>query len=260
MARTSSIYDHFDLYLTTIWPLWPSTYLKKCFKWHFSSSRATTVPNCFEIHALLYKLWSWQIRTGARVHAHTQNKSCNNYVSLTHKRAKQKYLSKIYEVWKHWNNISDCFVSLESTYRNTILDVANSPASVTPCLLIFNVCTLIFHARCQRVPSRESRMPFYILGKNPAGYFVLTGSNSLHKTWAPKFWPGPRKKKFRHPAGCWKILASLYPCTTGDNHVSCVQLSKPDVGTLSYRRSHYWWQKERWVTVVFVQFSVFCVN
>ena len=32
---------------------------------------------------------------------------------------------------------------------------------------------------------------------------------------------------------------------TGDNHVTCVQLSKPDVATLSYRRSHYWWQKER---------------
>ena len=31
----------------------------------------------------------------------------------------------------------------------------------------------------------------------------------------------------------------------GDNHVTCVQLSKPDVVTLSYRRSHYWWQKER---------------
>ena len=56
--------------LTFIWPLWPwpSTYLKKCFKWHFSSSRATTVPTCFEIHALLYKLWSWQIRRDARTH------------------------------------------------------------------------------------------------------------------------------------------------------------------------------------------------
>ena len=32
---------------------------------------------------------------------------------------------------------------------------------------------------------------------------------------------------------------------TGDNHVTCVQLSKPDVATLSYRRTHYWWQKER---------------
>ena len=32
---------------------------------------------------------------------------------------------------------------------------------------------------------------------------------------------------------------------TGDNHVTCVQLSKPDVATLSYRRSHYWWHKER---------------
>ena len=32
---------------------------------------------------------------------------------------------------------------------------------------------------------------------------------------------------------------------TGDNHVTCLQFSKPDVATLSYRRSHYWWQKER---------------
>ena len=65
MARTSSVYDHFDLYLTTVTLI----YLK-CFKWHFSSSRATTVPNCFEIHALLYKLWSGQIRTDARTHIH----------------------------------------------------------------------------------------------------------------------------------------------------------------------------------------------
>ena len=35
--------------LTFIWPLWPwpSTYLKKCFKGHFSSSRTTTVQNYF---------------------------------------------------------------------------------------------------------------------------------------------------------------------------------------------------------------------
>ena len=32
---------------------------------------------------------------------------------------------------------------------------------------------------------------------------------------------------------------------TGDNHVTCGQLSKPDVATLSYRRSHYWWEKEK---------------
>ena len=83
--------------LTFIWPLWPwpSTYLK-CLKWHFSSSRATTVPNCFEIHALLHKVWSWQFRTDARTdaltHVHTPNKNCNNYVLLTHKRGRQKLL------------------------------------------------------------------------------------------------------------------------------------------------------------------------
>ena len=53
---------------------------------------------------------------------------------------------------------------------------------------------------------------------------------------------------------------SQLPVLTGDNHVTCGQLSKPDVATLSYRRSHYWGRNERWVTVVFVQFSVFCVN
>ena len=38
--------------LTFIWPLWswPSTYLKMCFRWHFSTSRTTTVQNYFEIH------------------------------------------------------------------------------------------------------------------------------------------------------------------------------------------------------------------
>ena len=35
----------FDL---QVWP-WPSTWLNKCFKWHFYSSRRTTVPYYFEI-------------------------------------------------------------------------------------------------------------------------------------------------------------------------------------------------------------------
>ena len=62
-----------DKFNTCIWPFWPlfdpcDLDLKKCFKWHFSSSRATTVPNCFAIHALLYKLWSGQIWTDARTY------------------------------------------------------------------------------------------------------------------------------------------------------------------------------------------------
>ena len=40
-------------------------------------------------------------------------------------------------------------------------------------------------------------------------------------------------------------LNGFYHICTGDNHVTCGQLSKPDVATLSYRRSHYWWEKER---------------
>ena len=73
MLRTSSIhvFDHFDLYLTPVTLTFNLP--KNCFKWHFSSSRATTVPNCFEIHALLYKLWSGQIRTDALTHTHAPN-------------------------------------------------------------------------------------------------------------------------------------------------------------------------------------------
>ena len=58
MARTRSIYDllSFDL---QVWP-WPSTYLNKCCKWHFYSSRTTIVPNYFEIHAWMYTFWPGQ--------------------------------------------------------------------------------------------------------------------------------------------------------------------------------------------------------
>ena len=45
MARTSSIYDHFDLYLTPVTLTFNLP--QKCFKWHFSSSRITTVQNYF---------------------------------------------------------------------------------------------------------------------------------------------------------------------------------------------------------------------
>ena len=45
MARTSSIYDHFDLYLTPVTMTFNLS--KKCFKWHFSFSRTTTVQNYF---------------------------------------------------------------------------------------------------------------------------------------------------------------------------------------------------------------------
>ena len=52
-----------------------STYLNKCFKWHFFSSKKTTVPNYFEIHAQMYKLRPRQILTDARtMHARTYTK------------------------------------------------------------------------------------------------------------------------------------------------------------------------------------------
>ena len=58
MAKTSSIYDHFDLYLTPMILTFNLT--EKCFKWHFYSSRKPTVQNYFEIHAQMYKLWPGQ--------------------------------------------------------------------------------------------------------------------------------------------------------------------------------------------------------
>ena len=117
MAPTSSIYDHFDLYLTPVILTFTLpeknvsngtssprgqqlckiilksmdkctsygqaqymtilTFICPCdldlqptqkyFKWQFFS-RATTVPNCFKVHALLYKLWSEQIRTDAQTY------------------------------------------------------------------------------------------------------------------------------------------------------------------------------------------------
>ena len=49
----------FDL---SVWH-WPSTYLNKCFKWHFYPSRRTTVPDYFKIHAQMYKLWPRQAQS-----------------------------------------------------------------------------------------------------------------------------------------------------------------------------------------------------
>ena len=67
MARTSSIhvYGHFDLYLT---PVTLTFNLSKMFQMALLLLKCN---NCFEIHALLYKLWSGQTgRTHGRTHIH----------------------------------------------------------------------------------------------------------------------------------------------------------------------------------------------
>ena len=61
MAQTSSIYDHFDLYLT------PLTLTFNLPEKNVSNSTSPpreqqTVQNYFEIHALMYKLWSGQAK------------------------------------------------------------------------------------------------------------------------------------------------------------------------------------------------------
>ena len=89
MIRTSSIYDHFDLYLT---PLILTFNLPKMFQGQqlcqvvFESMHYCTSygPD---------KFGRTHRRTDARTHAHTPNQNCNNYVSLTRKRARQKQLN-----------------------------------------------------------------------------------------------------------------------------------------------------------------------
>ena len=67
-GQAQYVFDHFDLFLTPVTLTF--NLLKKCFKWHFSS-RATAVPNCFEILELLNKLWSGQIRMDGRTDGRT---------------------------------------------------------------------------------------------------------------------------------------------------------------------------------------------
>ena len=52
----------------------------------------------------------------------------------------------------------------------------------------------IVHPKVPNGAQQESQTPFNIPRENPAGYFVLIGSNSSHESWAPKFWPGPLNK------------------------------------------------------------------
>ena len=87
MARTSSIHvsDHFDLYLT---PVTLTFNLPK------NVSNGTSSPQGQQLCQIVLKSMHYCISNGpeksGQTHAHTPNKNCNNYVSLTHKRARQK--------------------------------------------------------------------------------------------------------------------------------------------------------------------------
>ena len=50
------------------------------------------MPNCFDIHALSYKLWSGQIWTDEQMHTHTRTKIVTICLAVTCKRARQKLL------------------------------------------------------------------------------------------------------------------------------------------------------------------------
>ena len=104
MARTSSKYDHFDLYLTPVTLTFNLP--EKCFKWHFSSSKATTVQNYFEIRF-------------ARVSSHVDDFNTRNKV-LTAKLLRQGYgylkirkaFSKLYR--RHFDIVSKYNVGLKT--------------------------------------------------------------------------------------------------------------------------------------------------
>ena len=112
MAWTSSIYDHFIL--------WPSSVTltlnlpEQMFQMALlllkeNNCAHSTVPIFFfEIHAQMYKLWPGQIWTKTKqcTHAHTPNWSCNNYVSLTSKRFDKNVSSVIYSEFKDY--IANC--------------------------------------------------------------------------------------------------------------------------------------------------------
>ena len=88
MARTSSIYDHFDPCGLDLQPTW-----KKYFKWHFSSP----------------------------------NKNCNNFVSLTRKRAWQKWylfltVVLVYVLRFEWNIVYTRLVQIALDYQTILSD------------------------------------------------------------------------------------------------------------------------------------------
>ena len=69
MARTSSIYDHFDLYLTPVTLIF--NLFKKCFKWHFSFSSSRGRQLCkIILKFMLHKCTSYGRTSSIHVYDH----------------------------------------------------------------------------------------------------------------------------------------------------------------------------------------------
>ena len=105
MARTSSIhvFDHFDLYLTPV--ILTFNLLKK------NVPNGTSPPQGQQLCQIILKSMHYctsfdldkSRRTRARMHAHTPNKNCNNYISLTRKRARQKW--RLNYLGSYWHSM-----------------------------------------------------------------------------------------------------------------------------------------------------------
>ena len=94
--------------LTFIWPLWPwpSTYLNKCFKWHFASSRTTTVQNYF-----------WNPCINEPVMARTSS-----------------------IIWPFWPLFDPCDLDLQTTYKKSIKLHFSSSRTTTVQNYFWNPC------------------------------------------------------------------------------------------------------------------------
>ena len=126
--------------LTFIWPLWPwpSTYLKKYFKWHFSSSRTTTVKKLF---------WNPCINVQVMLRTHSIYNHFDLYltpVTLTFNLPEKMFqmallllegnnCAKLFlksmhkctsygpdklDIWPFWPLVDPCHLDLQPTWKN----------------------------------------------------------------------------------------------------------------------------------------------
>ena len=105
MLRTSSIhvYDHFDLYLTPVTLTFNLP--KKMFQMALLLLKGNNCAKLFWNPCINVKVMVWTNPVGrthgltdSRMHSNTPSWNCNNYVSLTRKRARQKW----------WTNFRTC--------------------------------------------------------------------------------------------------------------------------------------------------------
>ena len=140
LVRTSSIYDHFDLYLTPVTLTFNLP--EKCFRWHFSSSRATSVQNYFlkSIHKCtsygpdklnIWPFWplfdpcdldlkpTWKNVSNGTFPLQRQQ-LCNFCLKSMHKCT--SYGPDKLNIWLFWPLFDPCDLDLQPTWNNVSND------------------------------------------------------------------------------------------------------------------------------------------